>query len=649
MALKWLRDQFKHLKIVLWAVVAVFVLLVFVDWGTGRQQGPTGDYAVKVGDRTVSEREFLDELRRTERQLRDLYGTQWDQIRGQLNLASQTANQFIERELELAEAHRLGLRVSEEELQEEILSYPAFQREGGGFVGPDLYRRILAANQMTPQLFEEKLTEDILARKLRTLVQEGVYVADEEVEERLRQTRELADFDAIQLRYERFLPEVSVPGEEVESYYQEHQEEFHREEQRVVRYLLVDTGRLRRLLPVEDAELEAYYQEHRGEFVEPEKIRARHILFRIAPDNPEAATEARLRADGVAAMARSGADFAELAAKHSDDPGSKEQGGDLGWFGRGRMVPEFEQAVFAAKPGDIVGPVESQFGLHVIKVEGYQPARERPLEEVRDQVRFRLLEGRAGAEAESRARALVKRLKAEKPEDDEGWQQVADADEALTLNFTPPVAAGETVPGLGDDPALTEEVFAASTGEIHGPRAVSRGWMVWQLKDVQPAGVPPFEEVREQVAQKLAREHAVDAAVKAGEELARRWREGGDPEALAEEVGGTLALARDHRRSSPVPSGLGVLPALDRAVFAAADGEVVGPVELSDRGAVIARVERVVRLDPERAASERDLVRDQLMSEKANRLLRSVLNERRRDTVVAVNSELLARFAPQGS
>ncbi len=651
MALKWLRDQFKHLKIILWAVVAIFVLLVFVDWGTGRQGSRAGgDYAVKVGNRMISQREFMDEMRHSEQQYRDLYGSQWEQVRKQLNLASQTAQQFIERSLQLDEVQRLGLRVSDQELQDEILSYPAFQREAGGFVGQAAYQRILAANQMTPATFEEKLKEDLLLRKLRELVQQGIYVSDSEVEERVRRTREVADFDAIEVRYEALIGQVSVPDDEVTAYYNAHPDEFRRDEQRSIRYLLVDTARLRRLLPVDDAEIQGYYDQHTSDFMEEQKAHARHILFRIPPDaTPDQRNQIKLKAESVAEMARKGADFAELAKKYSEDPGSKDNGGDLGWFARGRMVKEFEDAVFDHKPGDIVGPVESQFGYHVIKVEGYQPARQRPLEEVRDQVRFRLLEGRATAEAESRARALYDRVNTEKPATDDAWQQIADSDEALTLNLSPPVSKTESVPGLGDDSGLTAALFAAKPGDIGAPRATSRGWIVWQLKDVQPAGVPPLDEVRTQVAQMLTRRRAVEKAMEKATSLAAEWRSGANADTLAAEVGSTVVKARDHHRATAVPGGIGTAADLDEAVFAAADNEVVGPVELLERGAVIAKVERVVRVEPSQLASEKEVVRTQLVNEKASQLLRSILNERRRDTVVAVNSELIDRFAPQGS
>ena len=129
-----------------------------------------------------------------------------------------------------------------------------------------------------------------------------------------------------------------------------------------------ETSRLRRTLPVTDEELRAYYDEHQGDFVLGEQAKASHILFRVDPggDGSQRA-EAKLRAEGVLKILEAGADFAELAAKHSDDPGSKDSGGDLGWFGRGVMVPDFERAAFGLAQDEISGLVRTRFGFHIIK------------------------------------------------------------------------------------------------------------------------------------------------------------------------------------------------------------------------------------------------------------------------------------------
>jgi len=647
--LKVMRDQFRHLKFVLWFVVIVFLLLVFVDWGTGRNRGGEAAAAVRVGNWTIDEAQFLKKVRQTEDRFRQIYGDQWNQLSGRINIAEQTAAQIIQRQLLVQEAERAGLVVTKKELQEKILSIPMFKREDGTFVGMALYQRILRANGMTPEEFEADLRADILIGKLQKLLEDGIVVTRAEAEKALRQERETASFDGIFLRADLLLGEVSVSDEEIQKYYDEHRDAFRRGEQRVIRYLQVETARLRRLLPVDDSAIEKYYEEHKDEFRRGEQARARHILIKVAPDaSPEEQAKAKLKAEGIAKIARTGADFAELARKHSQDEGTRDQGGDLGWFGRGRMVKEFENAVFGHKPGEIVGPVKSQFGWHIIKVEGFRPAEVRPLDEVREQVRFKLLEGKAAEEAEARARALAERIRKARPDTDEAWQKIADEDESVTLNVTPPFGKDEVIPGIGQDEELSAKVFEAKPGDVGGPRATSRGWIVWQLAEVIPAGVPPLEDVRDRVVSELKREKAVALAVERAGEIAEAWRNGADPHELAKKYGTTVTTTNNHRRGTPIP-GIGPAKALDDAVFSAVIGQVVGPVRIADRGAAVVRVTGLKTLSDEELESEVEAYRKRLVTQRATALRNAILNERRRDTVVTVDDQLIQRFAPRGN
>ena len=651
MALKWLRDNLRHLKFILWGVVVVFVLLVFVDWGAGRAGGPGGaGAAVRVGDRTVSETEFLSEMRRLDQRFSQIYGERWNELRSQLDLAGQTASYFIDRHLQIAEARDVGITVTQEELQEAILETPSFKREDGQFVGPDTYKRIIRAYyQMTPEEFEERLSEDLMIGKLNALAERNVWITDAEVEKEFRRQQEVSDLEVIQLRYEPQLTEVEISEDDARSAFELTADEYHRDEQRVIRYLVVETSRLRRTLPVDETETAAYYEEHKDEFLEGEQANARHILIRVAPDaTPEEKAEAKVRSDGVAVIANADADFAELAALHSEDPGSKDDGGDLGWFGRGRMVKEFEDAVFAAKPGEIVGPIESQFGFHIIRVEAFRPEHQRPFEEVEEQVRSRLLEGRASAEAEARAIALARRIQAELPEDDSAWQAIADEDEAVALNQSPPFGAGQPIPGASEGTTLADEAFAAAEGEIHGPLAVPRGWIVWQLQDIRLAGIPPFEDVRVEVEQTLRRERALDLTLAKGQELAERWRQGEDGTTLAAEFASVVTEAQDHRRGAAVGT-FGVIPSLDDHVFRARAEEVLDPLNAGGRGVVVVKVLDLELVDPVELENSLEDLRARLMAERAGQLMRSILNERRRDTVVTVDNELLQRFSPSNS
>ncbi len=653
MALKWLRDNLRHLKFILWGVVVVFVLLVFVDWGAGRAGDGGGGgsaAAVQVGDRSISEREFLDEMRRFDKQFSQIYGERWNELRTQIDLGSQTANYFIDRELQLSEAERVGITVTPEELREAILLNPSFQREDGEFVGNETYQRIVRGYfQMSPQDFEKRLTDDLIVSKLTALAERNAWVSDEEVEREFRRQRDLADFDVIQVRYEPFLVDVELSEDDALAAYEQTAEQYHRDEERIIRYLVVETSRLRRLLAVDESELRAYYDEHEDEFLEGEQANARHILIRVAQDaSEEEKTDAELHANGVAQIAVTGADFAELAAKHSDDPGSAENGGDLGWFGRGRMVDEFEDAVFSAKPGEIVGPIKSQFGYHIILVEAFRPEHQQPFEEVEEQVRASLLEGRAATEAEARATALARRLQTEEIEGEEGWQTLADEDEAVALNQSPAFAAGQAIPGASQGPELAEQAFTSEIGEIHGPFPVPRGWIVWQLDTIRPAGVAPFEDVRVQVEQALRRERAVELAVAEGNVFADRWRAGEDGATLAEELGTAVTEARSHRRGTPVGT-LGVIPSLETSVFSSVAGEVVEPVDAGVGGVAVAKVISVTLADESELVNQLEDLRARLMADRAGQLMRSILNERRKDTVVTVDNELLERFSPTRS
>jgi peptidyl-prolyl cis-trans isomerase D len=652
MALKLLRDNLKHLKFVLWGVIIVFIALVFVDWGSGgRTGGMSAAAAVRVGDRVVTEEEFRNRVRSAQAFYERQLGDAWEQFQGRIDLGQETVSRVIAESILLDEAERIGLVVSDEELQQAILDIPGMREQLEGLDRESRvqsYDRII--RRMTgapPQVFEKGVRDQLMLEKLSRTIQQGVWVSDDDVVETLRRERESADADLVQVRFERFLSEVEVPPEEIRAYYDDHLGEFERDEERVIRYLVVETSRIRRQLEADTEALMAYYEDHREDYLRGEQMSARHILFRVAPGADQNTENAvKLKADQVARLAREGADFAELARIHTEDEGSREGGGDLGWFGRDAMVPEFEQAVFGAKPGDIVGPVKSQFGFHVIKVEGYRPEQIQPFEEVEEQVRFQFLEGRAAAEAETRATQLAKRVVSEEPSTQEEWQAIADEDEVVSLNQSPPVTAGSLVPGAGSDLAFTNEIFEADVLEIGGPKAIPRGWIVWQLSEVTPAGIPDFDVVREEVEQKVRRSAASERARQAATDLAASWRDGGDAEALAADLGSSVVEVDAHRRGSAW-STLGVLPAVDEAVYSAEPGVVVGPIAVADRGSVVARVDALQRLTDADIAAEREQIRARLMGERANRLLEALVADRQREVAVTVDREFVGQFSPQ--
>lgn len=644
--LKLMRDQFRHLKIVLWFVVVVFVLLIFVDWGTGRQGGRgMANVAAQVGDVVITEAQFLKELRNIEDRYRQMYGQQFEAVRNQMDFATLTVQNLIDRELLVRHAQEMGLAVGDKELLDRILSFEVFRREDGSFVGEELYARILRVNNTTPEEFESSLRRDMLIEKLQQAFAVGLSVPEAEVEREYRRRNESASFEVVFVGVEATLGEVNVPESEARRYWEEHRQEFERPEQRSLQYLLVDDARLRRVLTVTDEQIAEYYATHANEFQRAEEVRASHILIRPAGDGDEAQRQAAARARAVYARAIApGADFAALARAESEDPGSKDAGGDLGWFGRGRMVKEFEDAVFSLRVGEVSQPVQSQFGLHVIKLVDRRGAGQQSLEEVREVIRQRLAEGLAEGEGSRRAQALREKIEAGKLKTAQQWQELVAGDEVVSSNVTPLFPLGEAIPGLGRDPELLAEVAMAKEGFVGGPRRSARGWIVYRVAEVRKAGVMPFEEAKEIATEAVRRRQAVALLRERVEGV--RQATGSNLEAAAAQLGGRVVPVSDHRRGAAIP-GLGVAASLEDAVFATPAGALTPTVALGERGVAFARVQSRKEIDREEFARQAPELRKSMVQDEMQKVIAAFIARARRDHQVTINTEVVDRYKPR--
>ena len=643
--LKTLRDQFKHLKWILWFVVFLFVFFIFVDWGTGRasRRGLAG-VAARIGSVSISEAQFLKEMRNTEQRYRSMYGEQFETIRNQIDLASMTIQNIVDRYLLLEEARKMGLGVTDKEVLDKIMSFPAFKRSDGSFVGEDLYARILRANQSSPEEFEESLRQELVLDKLQQALGAGVVIPGSDVEQEYRHRNESTSFEVLFIPATREPAGLTVADTETKAYFDANQARFSHPAQRQLRYLLIDDAKLRRTLSVPESQISEYYASHQQEFQQPEELHVRHILIRPKSQENAGWLEAQTRAREVSAKVMApGADFAALARQYSEDPGSKDSGGDLGWFPRGRMVKEFEDAAFRLSPGEVSAPVKSQFGYHILKLEGRRPGGLRSLAEAHDLIKEKLLEGLADAEGNRRATALREKIDAAKLTTDEQWHALAD--DVVTSNVTPFFAQEEVVPGIGRDPELLAEVGAAKEAFVGGPRRSSRGWIVYRVARVRPAGVTPFEEAKEEAREAVKRTKALEALRKELE--AKRVSLGVGPlNAQAVGLGGTVQTVSDHRRGASIPS-VGVSRNLDDAIFATPVNALTPVVTVGDRGVAVARLTAAKPFDPQAFAKEKATLRDSMAKEDLNRMLSALLAEAKRANPVVINPEVVDRFKPK--
>ncbi len=646
--LKVMRDQFKNLKWILWFVVIIFVMLIFVDWGMGRarQRGTMDGVAAKIGGITISEAEFIKEMRSTEQRFRNMYGQQFEQLRNQIDLPTITLQNLVDRQLLLREADKLGLTVNDDELLDKIKSIPAFQGEDGTFVGSDLYARVLRSNQLGPEEFEAGLRRDMLVMKLQQAMASGIVLSNAEVEAEYRRRNESVSADVVFVGVDRGLDRAVVSDADARAYYDQHQDRFSHPEQWKLHYMLIDALRLRRTMTVPDAQVEEYYKSHQSEFAKDEQVHARHILIKPKTEDDAGWREAQTRVREIAIRAQLKAtDFAALAKEVSDDAGSKSSGGDLGWFGKGRMVKEFEDAAFALKDGQVSGPVKSQFGFHIIKLEGRKPSGIRTLDEVRNQVRDKLAEGLADADGSRRATALREKIDAAKLATEAQWRALAD--DVVTSNVTPWFAKGEAIPGLGRDPELLGEVTGAKEGFIGGPRRSARGWVIYRVAQTRPSGTTPFDEAKDEARDAAKRAKAIEV-VRADLEAKRATLLAANLETVAPTLGGTFQRVPDHKRGAAVP-GVGAADQLEDALFATASQALTPVVVIGERGVAIARVTAKKSIDAATFDKEKAALHDSMVQDELQKLLASVLAEAKRASPVTVNNQVIDRFKRQAT
>ncbi len=641
MALKYLRDNLKSLTWVLWGVVAVFVMLIFFEWG-GYNEARSANTAVAatVGDETISLAEFRRQYRNLEDRYRQTFGDQFNSdLARQFNLHIQALDQLIDSRILLMEAKRIGLRATDSEVRDAILQYPAFLDENNNFIGTERYEQILRSSRMTPGDFEDSLREQVLISKLNAILAQTAFVSDADVEKSYREQAERAEIRFVQLPGAEFASEVSASREELESYFAEHETDYELPEQRIVDYLLVDTVKLRREIEIPDEELSAYYNDNQGDYTREEQVQARHILLRITPDRPAEVAESELEA--ARQRIESGEDFAAVAREISEDESNKDRGGDLGFFGRGRMVPAFEEVAFNATVGEIVGPVKTDFGYHLIEVQNRRAGGQQPFEEVKAAVRSRLIGERVQEIAEDKIQDLAQRIETQELSSQEQLEGLA-TEEGLSWQTTDPFGEDDNVTGIGRVPDFTSAAFDLKINDLSAPVKLPRGWAILQLKEIKPPRLAPLEEVEEDVRRAVEQQKQKKAAVTRLQEMQAAIQEGGDFETLASELGLEIQESGEFGRTGNV-TGLGSNREVIDSALKLEEGDWGEPVE-SSLGAVLFQVTARQKFNEAEFEEEKDSTRATQQAERLNQLLASLIELRRRDLSPSYDAQVLADF-----
>jgi peptidyl-prolyl cis-trans isomerase D len=617
------------MKPVMWAVAVAFVAsLFFVGVTTLRKilRGEThGPVIVEIDDRKIGQNEFdpvfyremrMRYMRLQRESQRPLTEAEERDLR--MTTANAVLNQLVMKELVLREARRMGLRVTDEEIRVMLENNPNFQ--SGGSFDQRKYETFVAEDRgMTPGEFESWLRDALLMDRVFGMVSAAARVSDEEVRARFEEESE-----KVRAAY-AFLPATpdvaAKPAEgELKAYYSAHLDDYHLGQRVRVRYALVDLDKIRKTVKVSDAQVKEYYERNKAIHFDAGEIRARHILFAVQPGEPESAwEEARRKAAAAAARVRAGEDFAKLAKELSDDPGSATRGGDLGFFGRGRMDPDFEEAAFALKEGQVSGPVKSIFGYHVIKREQDVPPFEDQAEEIKQTLEEQLVEEQAITTAmELAARAA------------ESADLAAEAGAlGLKVEEPKPFSAGEAIGELGWQRHVAEEAFSLNVGQVGSALPVAesdpggttrlRGFVVYQVTAKLEPGPAPFDEVKERVAADWRRDRALEAVAAEAGELYRRAKERGDLKGAARASGAIYGETPAFSRAAP-PGQLGGDYGVALAAFKVPAGQVVGPLRAPE-GYYVVKVLEKTAPDAALFATRRDEYRARMLQQRRQLIL----------------------------
>jgi peptidyl-prolyl cis-trans isomerase D len=654
--IRQLQNAGPTVKIVLGALLVLIcasMAITLIPGGIGSSLGlgaPPAGVLASIGDQTVTVPEVQREAKAMIRQQFPKGGPQAGMLLPYF--ASQAAEQLINEKALVAEAHRMGLRVSDDELRDELQhgQLGAMLFPDGKFVGQEEYENFVQRNDLTVPQFEGLEKDFILVRKLRALVSSSAFVGDTEVRDEFNRRNTKVKFEYAVITQADILKGLHPTGEELKAFYERSKATYNNSipEKRQIKYVVVDNAKIAAATTVTDQDLQAYYDQHRDEYRVPEQVKVSHILIKTplpapgAKEDEKAIADARAKAEGVLKEIKAGGDFAKLAEKYSDDPGSAKSGGDLGWIGRGRTVPEFEKAAFSLGKGQTSDLVKSSYGFHIIHVEDKQEAHLKALAEVKSEIEEKVKQQKAARATETAANALLSQARTD------GLDKAAAAkgQAAVTTDF---FSRTDHLPGLAANPQFMEAIFNETEKAPPDVVQVPQGYVVFQLLAIKPPATPTFEEIRTRVESEFKNERAAFLLQQKTQELSDRAKAAHDLKNAAKDLGATVKTSELVPPDGQVPD-IGSMSSAS-AIFSLKPGEISAPITAGGNGVVAQLLEKQVPTDQEFAA-KKDEIRQSLLEAKQNDLFGLFVTNLRKDMEkshrLKVNQEEMKNLTRQG-
>jgi peptidyl-prolyl cis-trans isomerase D len=640
--LKLMRDSFHHLKWILLAIVAAFIVgFVYVDMGLGGAGATTAQdtrsYAARVNGETISFREYDRALYYTQKNYEQMYRQPLSQeMLDAMGLPRQVLDSLVDQHLLLQQADRLHLNATPEEVRSKILQIPTLNTNGK-FVGEELYTRYVTGSlgYQSADEFEQELAREITLSKMESALANSLVVSPKAAEAEYRRVSENAKIRYAMIPVARAAASVNVAPAEVDQFYTQNQAKYTHGEQRAVKYLVADIARIKSQLVPSDADLRARYDSAKEDYKTKESAHILHILIKVDPAaTPDVIAAAKTKADGIVAQLRAGGDFAALAKANSQDPSSSGNGGDMGFVEQGATVEPFDRAAFSVALNTIPDPIRTQeFGFHIIKVLERRPAGYRSFEEVKPLLAQQITDQQSKDMAKDEVARIAARMRESKPKTPEAFSALAN--DKVSSNDSQWFTKSDSLPGIGNNPALNTWAFQAKQGDTSDIIGTQRGPAIAYLYGVRASGVAPLNEIRAKV-EADARNAKARELVKA--ELARALPAGNIDE-LAKKIGVIVAETTVTRQGF-ISGFQGDTSPLVDAAMAAPVGQVMGPVAMND-GAIAFQVTEQKKIDPKDVEQNKASYAEMLRQQEARSLRTVLLNRLKKDAKIDVNQKLL--------
>ena len=571
----------------LWYSILGALALVFAAWGAYgivNLNFSTSSYAAEAGGQTISLEQARNAWLREQGRLQQQYGGNIPPA-VQKNVQDQVLESLISEALMSAQTEKLGYRISQQELIAAIRSFPAFQVAGQ--YSPDAAKEVLAQNRLSLDAFEDEMRSDLRRNQLLDGIVSSDFVTPAEAARAQALREEEREVRYAVIPADAYKSSAPIDPAAIDAYYKAHQAEYRVPESVDLHYAQLTLAQVATTETVSDADVQKAYDKEKSRFVEPERREASHILIPFGKD-PAAALK---QANAVLALAKSGQNFAALAKKYSQDPGSAQNGGSLGWMDHSGFVAPFADALFGIQSvGDIVGPVKTQYGYHIIRLDGIQAGRTKTLAEARPELEAQLKQSAATNRFGDIEDKLQDRLQ------DPGVTLASLAKEFnLTTGEVTPFVQGAGGAPLGMAKPLQNQVFggnAIADNTLGGPVILDNDKMaIFEVAARHPPHVKPLADVRDSIVAALQKQRETDAALAAARAARTQLLSGTSFDQVAKNLKVSVEPAKFVGRGDPsVPAEI-LSAAFDSAK--PTHGPVYEAVTLQNGGAALIAVTQI--------------------------------------------------------